>query len=209
MTCPGLLLTGGASRRLGVPKAEVPIDGATLSRRAAAVLAAVCDPAIEVGPGVSGLRSVREEPPGSGPLAALVAGAGAVGPGSSRGVVLLACDLPFVGAALLGLVAGHPSERTVVPRDRDGRLQYTCARYAPGAIETARRLLAAGRSSLRALVEQVTIEVLEPEAWAGVAAADAFDDLDTPADFARHGIPLPGSDPGSGRGRSAGAGPHP
>jgi len=191
---PGLLLTGGASRRLGFPKAEVPIGGTTLSRRAAGVLAAVCDPVIEVGPGVSGLASVREDPPGTGPLAALVAGADGLEGRCERGLVLLSCDLPLVDATLLALVAGHPTERTVLPRDRDGRLQHTCARYAPGALEEARRILDAGGRSLRELVERVPVEVLEPEAWVAIAGEDAFDDLDTPADFARHGIALPTPD---------------
>jgi hypothetical protein len=54
-------------------------------------------------------RCVREDPPGAGPLAALVAGVGALGE-SGGAVVLLACDLPFVeapAAALLVGVAGH------------------------------------------------------------------------------------------------------
>lgn len=196
MTPPGLLLTGGASRRLGTAKAEVVIGGTTLARRAAGVLAAVCDPALEVGPGVSGLRAVREDPAGSGPLAALVAGAEALGGDLPGGVVLLACDLPFVEPSLLGLIAGHASERTVVPSDRDGRLQYACARYAAPAVEAARRLLADGEASLRALLDRVPVDVVDPRSWAAVAPEHAFDDLDSPADFARHGIPLPRSGAG-------------
>jgi len=215
LTVAGLLLTGGASRRLGRPKAEVPIGATTLSRRAARVLAEVCEPVVEVGPGVSGLPAVREDPPGTGPLAALVAGAdrltalvaGADRPAASgsppaaaapqeAGIVVFACDLPFVDAPLLALIAAHPSDLTVIPRDRNGRLQYTCARYAAEAVEAARAMLARGRSSLRELAGSIAVEILEPPAWAEVAVPHAFDDLDTPDDFARHGIALPGGPPG-------------
>jgi hypothetical protein len=53
----GLLLTGGASRRMGSDKALLKVDGRRLVDRAAAVLGAVAAPVIEVGPGwAPGLR---------------------------------------------------------------------------------------------------------------------------------------------------------
>src|SRR5438132_14472 len=76
--CAGLLLTGGASRRMGTDKALIEVDGQRLAERAAAVLAAVADPVVEVGPGWSPLPAVREDPPGSGPLAAVSTGAAAL-----------------------------------------------------------------------------------------------------------------------------------
>ena len=60
---PALLLTGGASRRMGTDKATIEFRGETLAARAARVLAEVCDPVIEVGTGVTrlpvGARSTR------------------------------------------------------------------------------------------------------------------------------------------------------
>ncbi len=76
MTCAGVLLTGGASRRMATDKATIVWRGETLAARAARVLTAVCDPVIEVGPGATQLPCVREHPAGSGPLAAFVAGRG-------------------------------------------------------------------------------------------------------------------------------------
>jgi molybdopterin-guanine dinucleotide biosynthesis protein A len=55
----GVLLTGGRSRRLGVDKASLVLDGETLARRAARRLDAVCSPVLEAGDGVSGLPAVR------------------------------------------------------------------------------------------------------------------------------------------------------
>ncbi|MGH8991628.1 MAG: molybdenum cofactor guanylyltransferase, partial [Acidimicrobiia bacterium] len=116
-TVAGLLLTGGASRRMGRDKALLEVAGRGLAERGASVLAAVCDPVLEVGPGVSGLPAVREEPPGEGPLAALGAGAAELSRrGHGGAVIVLAVDMPFVGAALLRLLADRPGPATAVPR---------------------------------------------------------------------------------------------
>src|SRR6478609_6715311 len=140
----GVLLTGGASRRMGTDKARLVVDGETLAVRSARVLAEVCDPVIEVGSGLSGLPAIEEEPRGAGPLVALLAGVGALG--NPRAVVLLACDLPFVEPALLRLLVERPGWGTVVPVV-DGRFQYACARYGPASFDEAVASLRHGASS--------------------------------------------------------------
>jgi molybdopterin-guanine dinucleotide biosynthesis protein A len=178
----GILLTGGASRRMGVDKATLVFDGETLAARAARVLTEACDRVVEVGPGVTGLRAVREDPPGAGPLAALVTGAGALG---SLPVVLLACDMPFVDAPLLRLLAQWPGDGTVVPV-ADGRYQYACARYGAASINEANAALRAGHGGLKHAIGATVTYVPERE-WQAVAPAHAFADLDTPDDIARFG----------------------
>jgi molybdopterin-guanine dinucleotide biosynthesis protein A len=187
MAVPGLLLTGGESRRMGVPKATLELDGERLADRAATTLARVCDPVLELGPGYTQLRVAREDPPGRGPLAALVAGADAVPtPGP---VVLLACDLLFA-AELVARVAAWPGATTVVPVDRDGVLQPVCARYSAAAIARARALLDPGERSLRALVDG-----LDATDVVRVTDVDPHDlvDVDTPDEAARWGVRDPGS----------------
>ena len=170
---------------MGVDKATLEVDGETLARRAARVLAAVCDPVIEIGPGASGLRVGREDPPGSGPLAALVAGVDALG---TLPVVLLACDMPFVDVPLLSLVANHPGEGSVIAM-AGGRAQYGCARYGATSIALAREALERGeRSFVRALSNDDGITWLTPNQWGAVAAEHAFSDLDTPDDVSRFGF---------------------
>jgi molybdopterin-guanine dinucleotide biosynthesis protein A len=187
VVCAGVLLTGGSSRRLGFDKAAVRIGPETLAERAARVLGAVCSPIVEVGPGRSGLQSVREEPPGSGPLAGLVAGADALG---ARSVVLLGCDLVRVEIPVLALIAGWDGAPTVVPMVGE-MPQLVCARYGADALEAARALLAAGERALRALVDAVAIDRLPEARWRAVADADAFADLDTRDDLARLGLRAP------------------
>jgi molybdenum cofactor guanylyltransferase len=198
MACAGVVLTGGSSRRLGFDKATVRIGDETLATRAARVLGLVCSPVVEVGPGRTGLRAVREEPPGSGPLAGLVAGANALAADSTEShsrsaesVVLLGCDLVRVERPLLGLLAGWDGAPTVVPI-AGGQPQLVCARYGPDALDVARRLLAAGERSLRALIDAVDSDRLPEGRWRLVAGADAFADLATPDDLARLGLRAPG-----------------
>src|SRR6185312_11279656 len=102
---------------MGVAKTEIRRDGHRLADRAAGVLAQVCDPVLEVGPGASALDHVLESDAGSGPLVALVAGAAALRErGHDGALLLLAVDLPFVEPPLLAWIAEHrPADSTVVP----------------------------------------------------------------------------------------------
>jgi len=188
----GILLTGGRSRRLGVDKAMLVLDGETLAQRAARRLGAACAPVVEAGDGVSGLPSVRERPPGAGPLAAL-AGAGAWlrERGHLGAAVLLAVDLPGVDEPFLHWLRDRPGEPTVVLRV-DGRLQPVCARYGSEALLAAGSLVAGGVRALHELFDVVDHDVVEADEWRIVASPDTFLDVDTPADAQRLGIDLPG-----------------
>jgi molybdopterin-guanine dinucleotide biosynthesis protein A len=192
----GLLLTGGASTRLGVDKAELRRDGERLADRGARLLALVCSPVLEVGTGASHLPTVREDPPGAGPLAGIVAGADALhARGVDQPIVVLAVDLPFVDTALLRWLAEHPAPRAVVPRV-DGIAQPLCARYTAADLVVAARLRAEGHSALRDLLATVPVTYVDETDWAACADRRAFDDVDTPEAVARAGLGWPPSRPG-------------
>lgn len=173
----GIVLTGGASRRFGSDKSQVPLaSGETTSSRVLRLLRAECDPVIEVGPGVTDAPSVLEQPPGAGPVAALLAGVDAVG----VPVVVVACDQPAVSAVVVARLATFPGD-SLVPV-LDDRPQYVCARYGPALIAVLRQSYAAGDRSFR------TLGVDRLRALGASAVdfpADAFVDLDTPDDLAR------------------------
>jgi molybdenum cofactor guanylyltransferase len=180
VTCAGVLLTGGASRRLGTDKAMLVVDGETLATRSGRLLASVCGPVIEVGSGVSLLPSVQEVPPGAGPLAAFLAGIDALeidGP-----AVLLGCDLPFVDAATLGWVASFAGSGSVVPVVA-GREQYACSRWSVAAIERAREAFAGGARALGALTDAGDVVRAAADDRARQLA-----DVDTPGDADRLGV---------------------
>jgi molybdopterin-guanine dinucleotide biosynthesis protein A len=188
----GIVLTGGRSRRLGVDKATLVLDGETLARRAARRLGAVCAPVVEAGDGVSGLPAVREAPPGAGPLAALAAaGAWLRERGHHGPALVLAVDLPRVDDALLRWLRDRPGAPTTVLRV-DGRLQPVCARYGPDALVAAGSLVAGGIRALHELFDVVEHDVVDEDEWCVMASRDTFLDVDTPADAERFGIELPG-----------------
>ncbi len=178
----GVLLTGGASRRMGLDKGTLVVAGEMLAQRAARVLTAACDPVIEAGAGITGLRCVREEPPGEGPLAGFLAGAAALAPVSDAAIVLLACDLPFVDDAVVRMLVEHPGHGSVVPTV-EGRKQYACSRWSAVAIASARVAFGQGERAMRALLGagDATFVVAD-------AHARALADVDTPDDLARLGL---------------------
>ena len=193
MRVAGLLLTGGASRRFGAPKADARVRGERLADRSARVLAEVATPVLEVGPGWSSLDAVVEDDPGAGPLAAVAAGGAAL---TARGagdhaILVIAVDLPFVDAALLRVLADAPAADAVVPRV-DGRPQPLCARYSPAALVVAADLVAAGARAMHALLDALTVRWLDEPEWLAVTTARAFVDVDTPEDARAAGVEGPG-----------------
>jgi molybdopterin-guanine dinucleotide biosynthesis protein A len=188
----GLLLTGGGSRRLGVEKATLRIDGESLADRVARALTDVVAPVLEVGPGYTTLPAVREDPPGGGPLLALVAGAaGLAARGSPTPAVVLAVDLPFVDAAFVDWLATHPAPGTVVAVV-DGMPQTLCARYGVDALGAAHAVASSGARSLRALLDAVEVHEAPEAEWCDVATRRTFFDVDTPDDVAALGLTPPG-----------------
>ena len=169
----GLLLTGGASRRLGQDKATLLLDGERLCDRAARLLSAVADPVIEVGPQRTALDAVREDPPGQGPLTAMAAGAAALPAGTPA--IVLAVDMPRVTVDLLRALAEHPADGCVVPV-AGGHRQTLCARYSVDALMAAPQLVAQGARAMAALLDVVPVTELPFD-------ADLFADIDTPDDL--------------------------
>jgi molybdopterin-guanine dinucleotide biosynthesis protein A len=194
----GLLLTGGASRRLGRDKTVVPVGGRPCAVVVGERLANVTSPAIEVGPGRSGLPAVVEKEPGQGPLAAIAAGWRVlVDRGHAGPCLVLACDLPRISVPLLRLLAGWAGEGTVVPVS-EGVPQTLCARYSKEALARAESLVAGGARSVRALLADETaaarVTLVPPATWGSVAPPEVFADLDTPADLMRLGLSNPSED---------------
>ncbi|HLI15755.1 MAG TPA: NTP transferase domain-containing protein [Acidimicrobiales bacterium] len=187
----GMLLTGGSSRRMGFDKASLPLAGSTLGEELAARLAAVVAVALEVGPGRTALPHVLEEPAGSGPLAAIVAGARALRAAGHDGPVLvLACDLPRVPVAFLRFLATWPGQGSAAPLV-GGRVQPLCARWSRTALDEAAASLAHGERSLRRFSADARVERLGAPCWGGIAAELDLCDADEPADLRRLGLELP------------------
>ena len=183
-----LLLNGGSSRRMGRDKSQLVVDGSTLAVRTASLLLAVVETAIEVGPGVSGLESTLEDTPGEGPLAGVVAGCRALRKmGHEGGALVVACDLPFLGTALLRYLAEWTPSVSVVPVVR-GIPQPLCARWGPRDLDSAAEYFDRGERSLRYLTSQRGVVLLDEPQWCEVASEREFSDVDSPDDLSRMGL---------------------
>jgi molybdopterin-guanine dinucleotide biosynthesis protein A len=193
MDVAGMVLTGGASRRMGRSKATLPVGTTTLAERTGALLAAVARPVVEVGPGLTTLPAVPDTISAGGPLVAVATGAAwLAGHGWSGPALVVATDLPRLSRALLSWLAVHPAEGSVVPLDRTGRPQPLCGRYQPGDLTTAEMLVASGCRAMRDLLDAApTITYVEAAEWIrATGTRDALVDVDTPADLAAAGLAL-------------------
>ncbi len=131
---------GGAARMGGVDKGSIEVGGRTLLEHVLAALRHVAD-VVVVGDEVGTSRPVtftREEPPGGGPAAALLAGLRAF-PHAPGRVLVLAGDLPRVTEETLERLEAAVGDDVdgAVLVDRGGRAQYLCASYRVAALLAA------------------------------------------------------------------------
>jgi molybdenum cofactor guanylyltransferase len=174
---------------MGTDKAALEVGGEKLAERGARLLAEVCDPVLEVGPGYTDLTAVVEEPPGAGPLAAIAAGGWALRSRDHPGPTLvLAVDLPLVTRDALRFLRDFPGTDTVVPFVA-GQPQPLCARYSAEAIDAAPAAVAAGQDSVREFLRSLAaVQWVGPRMWGPVAEERSFTDVDSPEDLARLGL---------------------
>ena len=188
----GVVLAGGASRRLGEDKALLAAGGESLAARAVRKLSerydevAVADGGRGLVPGVPSLP----DGPGRGPAAGVL-GAAAAYP--ERALMVLACDLPEVPEILLtalviasGMRKGGAAD-WVVPR-WGGRLEPLCAIYQPAALAALARRAAAGRFALHELADEPALAIEyfeESDIEIFGDPARIFLNLNTPDDVAR------------------------
>lgn len=173
-----VVLSGGASRRLGRDKATTHVGGRILLDRLLAEVPPEV-PVVLAGPAVPDLPGrvvvVREEPPGSGPLAGIAAAMAVV---DTPLVAVLAADMPFaVPVAMQALERLAGSERAeldaAVPVDPEGRRQPLAAAYRSAALAGAlARLAPVEGRSVRSML--AALRVME---WP--VPADVLVDVDT------------------------------
>ena len=175
----GIVLAGGAARRLsGVDKPMLEIGGKPLLRRAIDALEAA-SPVVVVGParrGVTGVVWTREDPPGGGPVAALAAGLALV---ERSPVAVLAGDLVTIASSTVDRLRGALGEHDgAVLVDGEGHRQWLIGVWRT---ESLRAVLPAapGGASLRAVLGGLDVAAVPADAGEGA-------DVDTPADLARY-----------------------
>jgi molybdopterin-guanine dinucleotide biosynthesis protein A len=179
----GVVLAGGASARMGAPKATIELGGVTLGERALRSLSeagldtawvAKEGDALPEGETPAWLESRSERHPLAGILEALDRAGGPV--------VVCACDMPFVTPELVVHLAALPG--TAVP-EAGGRLHPLLARYdveATAALEAA----LAVRSPLHEAVREAGARIVpETEIARFGDPGRLLFNVNTPADLAQ------------------------
>ena len=175
-----LLLAGGESRRMGRPKALLPVGSVTLVEWVAQRLAPEFEDLLVAGRDPeqvpAGLRPhfVADLHPGAGPMAAVEAGLAAA---PHEVVVAVACDMPSVGPDLARrLAASSEGWDAAVPRVA-GRPEPACAAYRRSAAATITAALEDRRRKAADVLGDLRVRWLDGEDPA------AFASLNTPEDY--------------------------
>jgi molybdenum cofactor guanylyltransferase len=184
-----VVLAGGASRRMGTPKAQLVIGGQTLLARAVtAGVAAGAGEALVVGGltdwvpnGGERAKWVPDRYPGEGPLGGLVTG---LEHATTEWMLLLSCDFVTPDADALRSLVNLRSQSTDVVIPDTGRLEVLHALYRVSALEHLRIRFEAGERRMQSVVANAVSErVLVVPAPPGSALARSCADVDTPEQF--------------------------
>jgi molybdopterin-guanine dinucleotide biosynthesis protein A len=181
MRLGSLILAGGRSRRMGTPKEALPYGTDTLLGHNVALLLGCAKPVAvlirggdqQLPPLPAGAAVLQDAMPEAGPLAAMVTGmrwllaAGGLTP--SDGALVVACDLPFLGAEAIAWLSAQLGDHQAVMARIEGRLQPLCAVYRLDVLPATEALLREGVRSAHSLAERVSCRILSE---AEVAAFD-------------------------------------
>lgn len=167
----GVVLAGGASRRMGTEKAFVTIDGETFLQRAigrlrragAAPVVVATGTAGRLGPLPEADGEVADDPRhrGEGPLAGLLA---ALDASPREHVAVLAVDLVDASPELLRWLREQwrPADIALLPLDAAGRPQPLHAVVGRAAAPAIASALAAGERRVLRVLDAAGARVLEP-----------------------------------------------
>jgi molybdopterin-guanine dinucleotide biosynthesis protein A len=171
---------------MGQDKANLMFDGQTLLQSVIAamrplfaeIILSVRHPRPQID-----LPQVCDDPLGMGPLAGLAAG---LQQANTPWIFAVACDMPFITAALVEYLARQRADNQAVVPVVHGYPQPLAAFYAKSCLPAVRDCLnGEGKHSLRAVLENLQVRyVSEAELLQADPDRVNFFDLDTPQDVA-------------------------
>ena len=185
------ILAGGRARRYGgADKAALPVGGARIIDRQLAALSGVAedirivanDPARYA---ALGLRVIPDAIADVGPLGGIYS---ALLDARHDPVIVLACDLPFVTAALLERLLSERGSGeeidAVVPRSARG-LEPLCAVYHRRCAAAAKARIDRGALHVAGWLDDLKVRVVGPDTLAPFDAGALFTNVNTPHDHER------------------------
>lgn len=179
-----IVIAGGEAQRFGADKLALrDAQGTGLLEATIASIGDVAHPVIVVGPErplASDVIWTREDPPGGGPCAALIAGIAHL-PANVTHVAVLAGDAPAGGLAIPALRQVIDDAAAAVVTDASGREQPMTAVYAVRPLREALASYGDGRDmSVRQVLgdlrAQTVVTIMDK--WAASADIDVPEDAD-------------------------------
>jgi molybdenum cofactor guanylyltransferase len=196
----GFVLAGGASRRMGRPKAALVLGDEPLLERQVCLLEAVSRTVAVIGPATaspalaatvraltpSDVRVIPDEVPGRGPLGGIYTGLRWT---HTEFNLFLGCDLPFMDARFLGYLCERALDSGAgvsVPESVKNSLQPLVAVYRRRVIPAIRASLERGNNKVTSFYPRVRCAVLDwPEIARAGFSSRIFDNINTPEDYER------------------------
>lgn len=186
----GIVLCGGRSSRMGTPKHLLPFGGRTMLQHVVGTLAALVRPIVVVGaPGQelpelpAEVLVARDEQPGLGPLAGLLAGLSVLRERCGAAYVT-SCDVPLLQPQVVQyLIESRGDAEAAV--FREGKFHHVLAGvYSTALVDHIRELIAAGRLRPLFLVQESKAAIIDVEAVGHLdPQRHSFRNVNTPEDY--------------------------
>ncbi len=184
MGLAGIVLAGGASRRMGRDKATLVVRGQTLVERVVSTVGTRCAPVFVIAAPGQALpdlpaQVLRDEVRGVGPLLATARGLRAAADAGGTWAFVCAVDMPHLGAGIIDeLTEAAASSVADVVLPWDGRDHYLAGLYRTALAARADELVAAGERSMRALVDAADTQRIVMEQRRELTNVNTPQDLD-------------------------------
>jgi molybdenum cofactor guanylyltransferase len=170
----GILLTGGASRRMGHDKAALLIEGVPLAERIASELAKRAAPVTVLGrESIAGFGFLADSGEYQGPLVALSRFVA-----TKPFVFVAACDLPAFDAGVVDVLGERIGEYDAAIPEVEGRLQPLCALYRAEALRAIPELVAAGERRIMRWMDGLRIVSVPAQELPSLLAATSVNTPD-------------------------------
>lgn len=190
MRTAGIVLCGGKSTRMGVPKATLPFGNETMLQRVVRLLGAVVSPIIVVAARDQSLPALpddtmvaRDEREARGPLEGIRAGLSALPPAIDAAYIT-SCDVPLLVPAYVERMIELIGDHDVAVMEVDGFAHPLSAIYRRSTLPQVEALLAQDRMRPLFLFDAVRTRRVTPEE---IIAVDpelrTLRNLNTPEDY--------------------------
>ncbi len=186
----GLILCGGRSSRMGLPKATLPFGPERMLERVVRLVSQVVSPIVvvaapdqELPPLPAGVIVARDEREGRGPMEGLLAGLTAIAP-HAEAAYATSCDVPLLVPAFVSEMISRLGEQDIaVPVE--GEFHHPLAAvYRTSVVPVIEELLARDQLRPLFLLDRVaTLRVPIEELRAVDPHLDTLKNLNRPADY--------------------------